>query len=139
MKTLLSEVSGEGLGIIQHVREGRFQRALSLIAGFSSVLSGAEVLYEHYRGSYSQRVMYSPVILSPALLLAGILWAVNRKAARTILPITSAATILDGIVGVVFHVRGIQRKPGGWKVPVVNIVMGPPLFALSGQTIASPA
>jgi hypothetical protein len=28
-----------------------------------------------------------------------------------------------------FHVRGIQRKPGGWRLPVANIVMGPPVFA----------
>ena len=27
------------------------------------------------------------------------------------------------------HVRGIARKPGGWRLPVTNIVMGPPIFA----------
>ena len=112
-----------------HIREGRFQRALSLVAGLSSLLSGGEVLYEHYRGSYSQRIMYSPIILSPLLMAAGI-WAVfNRRAARTLLPITSAITILDGIVGFAFHVRGIQRKPGGWRNPVANVIMGPPVFA----------
>ncbi len=33
------------------IREGRFQRWLALIAGLSSVLSGIEVAYEHYRGA----------------------------------------------------------------------------------------
>jgi hypothetical protein len=108
-----------------------------LIAGFSSILSGLEVTYEHYRGSYSQRVMYTPVILSPALLAASVAGATNRKAARTVLPIVSALTIADGLVGFVFHVRGVHRKPGGWRLPVTNIVMGPPimaplLFAVSG-------
>jgi hypothetical protein len=35
----------------------------------------------------------------------------------------------NSVVGFYFHVRGIQRKPGGWRLPVVNIVMGPPVFA----------
>lgn len=54
-----------------HIREGRFQRWLALAAGASSVLSGLEVSYEHYKGSYSRPVMYTPVILSGALALAG--------------------------------------------------------------------
>jgi len=34
-------------------------------------------------------------------------------------------------------VRGVARKPGGWRIPVFNVVMGPPviaplLFAISG-------
>jgi hypothetical protein len=131
------EVTDEGKMLLQHIREGRFQRSLALIAGFSSILSGLEVTYEHYRGSYSQRVMYTPVILSPALLAASVAGATNRKAARTVLPIVSALTIADGLVGFVFHVRGVHRKPGGWRLPVTNIVMGPPimaplLFAVSG-------
>jgi hypothetical protein len=112
-----------------HIREGRFQRSLALIAAFSSVLSGAEVLYEHYKGSYSQRVMYSPIILSPLLLLAGVASVFSRRAARTLLPITSGITMADGLVGFGFHVRGIQRKPGGWRLPVTNLIMGPPVFA----------
>jgi hypothetical protein len=41
------------------------------------------------------------------------------------------------MVGFVFHVRGVARKPGGWRVPIFNVIMGPPvfaplLFALSG-------
>jgi len=53
------------------IREGRFQRWLAILAGLSSVLSGIEVAYEHYRGSYSRRVMYTPVILSGALAVGG--------------------------------------------------------------------
>jgi len=121
----------------RHIREGRFQRTLSLVAGLSSVLSGLEVLTEHYRGSYSQRVMYSPIILSPALLAAGIWGAISPRAARTVLPVVSLITVIDGVTGFAFHVRGIHRKPGGWRNTVYNLVMGPPvlaplLFALSG-------
>lgn len=37
--------------------------------------------------------------------------------------------MLDGLVGFFFHIRGIHRKPGGWRIPIVNLVMGPPVFA----------
>ena len=114
---------------LDDIREGRFQRSLALLAGLSSVLSGLEVTYEHYRGSYGQRVMYSPVVLSPALLVAGIWGYRDRRAARTVLPAVSTLVLADSIIGFGFHVRGIRRKPGGWRLPIVNLVMGPPVFA----------
>ncbi|HEX5502348.1 MAG TPA: hypothetical protein VFW96_06970 [Thermomicrobiales bacterium] len=129
LRLLEREVLHEGAVLRQHIREGRFQRSLALIAGFASILSGLEVAYEHYRGSYSQRVMYSPVLLSPALLVASLWAVVSRRAARTALPLLSLLTILDGLIGFVFHVRGVNRKPGGWRIPIFNVIMGPPIFA----------
>jgi hypothetical protein len=131
------KLTRDGIIVEQHIREGRFQRSLALIAGLSSVLSGWEVATEHYRGSYNQRLMYTPVILSPALLVAGIWGAMSKRAARTVLPIVSAITIADGLIGFLWHIRGVARKPGGWRIPVFNVVMGPPvlapvLFAISG-------
>jgi hypothetical protein len=113
----------------ERVRDGRFQRWMALIAGFSGVLSGFEVTFEHYRGSYSRRIMYTPVILSGLLAVTGFASFKSRRIARHALPVVSALTLLDGAVGTYFHIRGIQRKPGGWRLPIVNIVMGPPLFA----------
>ena len=115
--------------VATHVREGRFQRSLSLMTAGASVLSGLEVAYEHYRGSYSRRVMYTPVILSALLGVAGLAAAFSRKAARMVLRLVSAMTLIDSGVGFYFHVRGIQRKPGGWRLPMTNMIMGPPIFA----------
>jgi hypothetical protein len=112
-----------------HIREGRFQRSLSLMAGMSSILAGLEVSYEHYKGSFGQKVMWSPVILSGAMTGAGVWGFFNRWAARTVLRWVSLVTLIDGIIGFVFHVRGIARKPGGWRLPITNVVMGPPIFA----------
>ncbi|MGI8962175.1 MAG: hypothetical protein ACR2IV_20935 [Bryobacteraceae bacterium] len=112
-----------------NVREGRFQGWLSLMAGMSSVLAGLEVSYEHYRGSYSRRVMYTPVILSVALAGGGFAGFFSKRAARTVLPATSILTLGDSVIGFYFHVRGVHRKPGGWRLPIVNMVMGPPIFA----------
>lgn len=114
---------------LDHIREGRFQRSMSLMAGASSVLAGLEVSYEHYRGSYGQKIMWTPVMLGGAMAGAGVLGFFNRWAARILLRWVSLATLLDCLVGFLFHVRGIARKPGGWRMPVANIVMGPPIFA----------
>ncbi len=118
-----------GAEVDLEVREGRFQRWLSLMAGLSSVLAGLEVSYEHYRGSYSRRVMYTPVMLSVALAGAGISGFFSKRAARTVLPAVSILTLGDSVIGFYFHVRGVHRKPGGWRLPIVNMVMGPPIFA----------
>ncbi|MGA9529903.1 MAG: hypothetical protein WBS24_17450 [Terriglobales bacterium] len=111
------------------IREGRFQRSLSLLTAGTSVVSGLEVAYEHYRGSYSRRVMYTPVIMSGLLAIGGIAGFFSGRAARTALRWISAITLADAGIGLYFHVRGVQRKPGGWRLPMTNMIMGPPVFA----------
>src|SRR3954471_18188188 len=115
--------------VASYVREGRFERSLSLITAGASVVSGLEVAYEHYKGSYSRRVMYTPLILSALLGAAGLAAAFSRRNGRIVLRLVSAVTLIDCGVGFYFHVRGIQRKPGGWRLPMTNIIMGPPIFA----------
>jgi hypothetical protein len=58
--------------------------------------------------------------------VAGVL---SEKHARTTLPAVSALYALDGAVGVITHIRGVARKPGGFSEPTYNLVMGPPLLA----------
>jgi hypothetical protein len=111
------------------IREGRFQRSLSLLTAVTSIVSGLEVAYEHYRGSYSRRVMYTPVLLSVLLTLAALSGFFSRRAARTVLRFIAFVTLVDAGVGFYFHVRGIHRKPGGWRLPMTNMIMGPPIFA----------
>ncbi|MGB9416724.1 MAG: hypothetical protein WCB58_10435 [Acidobacteriaceae bacterium] len=119
----------EPRAIAHLIREGRFQRSLSLLTAATSVISGLEVAYEHYRGSYSRRVMYTPVILSGVLTMAGIAAFFSRRAASTVLRAASFVTLVDAGVGFYFHIRGIARKPGGWLLPMTNMIMGPPIFA----------
>lgn len=115
--------------IATYIREGRFQRSLSLLTAATSIISGLEVAYEHYRGSYSRRVMYTPVILSGLLGIAGLAAVFSRRAARTVLRLVSFVTLIDAVVGFYFHIRGIARKPAGWRFPMTNMIMGPPIFA----------
>ncbi|MEP6860662.1 MAG: hypothetical protein ABJE66_08595 [Deltaproteobacteria bacterium] len=111
------------------IREGRIQRSLAFVAGASGLLGGLEVAYEHYRGSYGQRIMYTPVILSAALAGSAFVSVESRRAARTLMPAASLLLLADGVIGFGYHVRGIARKPGGWRLPVTNLVMGPPVLA----------
>ena len=73
--------------------------------------------------------MWTPVALSPVLSAAGVAGVVSERAARTVLPAISTLFLLDGLAGVFFHLRGIARKPGGFKEPTYNLVMGPPALA----------
>ena len=41
----------------------------------------------------------------------------------------SALYCVDGLIGVITHFRGVARKPAGFREPLFNIVMGPPLLA----------
>lgn len=129
IKEIEESLIRDALVLDRKIREGRFQRSLSLVAGASGLLGGLEVTLQHYRGSYGQRIMYTPVLLSIALAIAGTAGAVSPKLARTVLPVASATLLADGVIGFGMHIRGIHRKPGGWRIPIFNIVMGPPLFA----------
>ena len=111
------------------LHEGRFQRTLCVLTAGASLASGMEVAYEHYRGSYGQRVMYTPVALSGILSVAALAGFSSGGFARSGLRIASIVTLGDAGLGFFFHVRGIARKPGGWDLPLTNIIMGPPLFA----------
>jgi hypothetical protein len=128
-QNLPSPLDAAVVSALEHIRKGCFQRSLCFIVASTSVASGIEVGYEHYKGSYSNPVMYTPVALSAALAGAGLLGTFSPSYARTLLRWVSAVTLADGIIGFYFHVRGIARKPGGWSLPVTNIVMGPPIFA----------
>ena len=113
----------------RNVRSGRMQRTLSAATAFSALPLGFEVYVEHFRGSFGDKWMWTPIALSPGLAAAGVAGIRSERAARTWLPTLSALYCLDGLIGVITHVRGVARKPGGFKEPMFNIVMGPPLLA----------
>src|SRR5579862_2738292 len=113
----------------ENVRSGRMQRTLSAATAFSALPLGLEIYFEHFRGSFGDKWMWTPVLLSPPLTLAGLAGVRSERAARTVLPVLSALYCLDGLIGVVTHVRGVARKPGDFKEPLYNMVMGPPLLA----------
>jgi hypothetical protein len=108
---------------------GRFQKTLSALTAVSAVGLGVEIYLEHYKGSFGDKWMWTPIVLTPPLTAAGVAGVMSEKHARTTLPAVSALYALDGAIGVWTHIRGISRKPGGFHEATYNLVMGPPLLA----------
>jgi hypothetical protein len=73
--------------------------------------------------------MWTPLVLTPPLTAAGVGGVFSEKVARTFLPAVSAIYFLDGLVGIVTHVQGVRKRPGGFKEAHYNLTMGPPLLA----------
>jgi hypothetical protein len=113
----------------RNLLSGRFQKTLSGLTAVSAVGLGFEIYLEHYKGSFGDKWMWTPIALTPPLTAAGVAGVFSERQARTTLPAVSALYALDGVIGIVTHLRGVHRKPGGFAEPTYNLVMGPPLLA----------
>ena len=120
---------GRRARLLAELRRGRVQRTLAAATALSALPLGAEIYFEHFRGSFGDKWMWTPVVLSPALSAAGVAAMRSERAARTVLPLVSALYCLAGLIGVYTHVQGVRKRPGGFSEPLYNIVMGPPLLA----------
>jgi hypothetical protein len=104
-------------------------KALALAAAIGLLGTVAEVGLLHFRGAFQHRAMYAPVTVPPvaaALLASAALTAPReRRLTRIWLRVTAAL----GVVGTLFHARGIARSQGGWRNWSQNILGGPPLPA----------
>jgi hypothetical protein len=115
--------------MIRNIRDGRMQKMLAASTALSAPPLAFEIYLEHYKASFGDRWMWTPLWLTPPLTAAGIAGFVSPKAARTVLPLCGALYALDGLVGVYTHLRGVQKRPGGFREAHYNLVMGPPLLA----------
>jgi hypothetical protein len=116
---------------LRNIRTGRLQRSLALASGLSSVPLAFEIYLEHYKGSFGDKWEWTPIALTPPLLAAGVAGALpgGERVARGALPAAGALYALNGLAGTILHARGVARKPGGFREPTYNLVMGPPLLA----------
>jgi hypothetical protein len=113
----------------REIREGRFERTMALITAFAAIVSGWEAYAQHLRGAFSHWLMWTPVGLTPPTIVAALGAVASPRLARRVLPVLALVSLVDGVVGFVFHLRGIGRMPGGWRLGQYNVVMGPPVFA----------
>ena len=127
----------ESLGGVTHfidravadVAHGRFERSLAGLTAFAAAVTTAEIYIEHYKASFGNKMMWSPIIVTPPLVVAGVAGVFSKKWAKTALPVTAGIYTLNGLVGEFFHIRGVARKPGGFKLASYNLPMGPPISA----------
>ena len=115
--------------MLRNLRDGRTQRLLAATTAMSAPALGMEIYFEHLKGSFGDKWMWTPLVLTPPLTAAGLAGVVSEKAARTALPFVSALYFLDGAIGVITHFQGVRKRPGGLQEAHYNLVMGPPLLA----------
>ncbi|MBA2774135.1 MAG: hypothetical protein H0U36_08840 [Nocardioidaceae bacterium] len=115
--------------LLANVEHGRFERSLSGLTAAAALVTGAEVYLEHYKASFGNKIMWSPILVTPPLVIAGIGGVFSKRWAKTALPVASAVFALNGLVGEYYHARGVARKPGGWAMASYNVPMGPPISA----------
>src|SRR5262249_55569905 len=85
---------------LANIRAGRLQRLLCLAAAASAPPLAFEVYLEHYKGSFGDKWMWTPIVLTPPLTAAGIAGFYSEKAARRWLPLFGALFALDGVIGI---------------------------------------
>jgi hypothetical protein len=109
------------------LRTGRFERTLSALTAAGAAITAGEIYLSHDKASFGNRMMWWPVVVMPAAIPAGVAAVFSRRAAKTVLPLTSAAIVVNGVQGTYLHWRGIAQRPGGWTL--YNMESGPPVFA----------
>jgi hypothetical protein len=115
--------------LVRDIEIGRFERSLSALTAVGALVTAGEIYFEHDSASFGNKMMWVPVVLGPVGAAAGVAGFLNRRMAKTVLPLTSAVIVANGLQGTYLHARGIAQKPGGWANARYNIEMGPPLLA----------
>src|SRR5256714_8690707 len=100
--------------LLWNLRAGRMQKTLAGAAAASALPLGLEMYLEHYKGSFGDAWMWSPILTSPLVGVAGAVGMRSPRAARTVLPAVSLLYAVNGAIGTVTHLRGVHRKPGGF-------------------------
>src|ERR1700734_4466121 len=101
--------------MLRNVETGRFERSLSALTAAGALITAAEIYFEHDSASFGNKMMWIPVAMGPIGAAAGVAGFFSRRAAKTALPIASAAIVANGLQGTYPHARGIAQKPGGWR------------------------
>jgi len=112
---------------VRDVRTGRFERTLSALTATGAAVTAAEIYLEHDAASFGNKMMWWPIVVLPTAIPAGIAAVFSAKAAHTVLPLASAAIVVNGLQGTYLHWRGIRQRPGGFTR--YNMETGPPVFA----------
>jgi hypothetical protein len=110
----------------------RLNRAAGVLA--CSVLADSSI--EHYRGSFHNRAMYTPLAVSLLSLATSAHGLADRgQDAQLLRDVAYSAAILTGLGGTAFHVYNVRKRPGGlsWENPFYGAPLGAPsAMLLSG-------
>jgi len=91
-------------------------RALNRSAGLLALSVLTDSAMEHYRGSFNNPAMFTPLVSSLLTMLAGVHGGGDKTpsqhTARHAIFLFAAAA---GLSGTAFHVYNVSKRPGGWS------------------------
>ena len=91
-----------------------------------SVLADSGI--EHYRGSFENKAMFTPLIVSALTLGTSIHGTTDRRrAAHVVRDTTYLVAAATGLIGTGFHIYNVTKKAGGFSWQ--NLFYGAPLGA----------
>jgi hypothetical protein len=98
-----------------------------------SVLADSAI--EHYRGSFQNRAMYTPLVAAALTLGASLFGTVDRRAARhPVRDTIYGAAAVAGLAGLCFHAYNILKRPG--QLSWVNLFYAAPIGAPMALALA---
>lgn len=104
-----------------------FARLYLLLVAVAFLVVGAQVFLFHWRGAFRSKSMYGPVVMAPIIAAAGVAAAVARNdAIGWTATAIFAVGFVDGLIGLVLHLRGVGRRVGGFTLR--NVMAGPPFL-----------
>lgn len=102
-------------------------RMLILFVSSAFCLIGIQVTMSHYRQNYHHKAMWVPVLASPLFVVFGLILVLyNANWLRWLFQILMWIGALAGLVGFYYHVRGVGKRVGGYKLN--NFLIGPPVM-----------
>jgi hypothetical protein len=117
-------------------------RALNRSSALLALSVLADSWMEHYRGSFENRAMYTPLVVSLLALGAGVHGGMDNKSnahrGRDAIYLAAAAT---GIIGNGFHLYNILKRPAGfgWQNLFYAAPLGAPIAMLLAGALGAAA
>ena len=108
---------------------------LHLGAGILALSVLADSGVEHYRGSFQNKAMVTPLATATLSLVAGLAGALGVRAPRALFNAAYGLAAASGLAGLCFHAYNIGRRPGGlsWLNLFYAAPIGAPMaLALAG-------
>lgn len=130
--------SAATLAVLAPARRGTAVKAaqrLNRAAGTLALSVLADSAVEHYRGSFENRAMYTPLVVSTLGLVASAHGAADRRgAAHAARDATYGLAAAVGLAGLGFHLYNIGKREGGFSW--LNLFYAAPVGAPAALTLS---
>ncbi|ETW24811.1 hypothetical protein MGAST_06330 [Mycobacterium gastri 'Wayne'] len=104
--------------VLRNVAHGRFERSLSDLTAFAALVTTAEVYFEHYRASFGNKWMWSPIVVTPPVVVTGVPLKYSTQVITNIRHAAGAQDVLT--IQRFAHLIGGARMGSDPQTSVVN-------------------